>query len=284
MPNACVVLNGKEIASSYLANLAKEIAELRASGEVLSLATVRVGEADACRLYEKSIENLLKKVGVRHLSAVFSENVEERELYRHLEKMNADPEVTGIMIFSPLPKQFRLEALLNAVNILKEVEGRRLLHASKNRVAPPTALAAVALFEATGWDATGKTALIIGRSGIVGKPAALLMLDKNATVTIAHSKTKDLNVHVGRADIVIASIGKPEFIKGDWIKPGAVVVDVGENMVGGKPVGDIEFEKAKGRAAFISPVPGGVGPVTRVMLVRNLVALSKLQSIDHEHS
>ena len=181
------------------------------------------------------------------------------------------------MIFAPLPKSMRLETLLSGVDALKDVEGRRLIHAGKNKVMPPTALAAVALFEATGCDATGKEVLIIGRSDVVGKPAALLMLDKNATVTIAHSKTKDLRAHVERADIVIVSVGKPQIVKGEWIKPGAIVIDVGENVVGGKLVGDVEFEKAKERTSFISPVPGGVGPVTNVMLVRNLITLAGLQ-------
>ena len=122
-----------------------------------------------------------------------------------------------------------------------------------------------------------KEALVIGRSDVVGKPAALILLGKNATVTIAHSKTQNLESHVKRADIVITSVGIPEFIKGEWIKPGAVVIDVGENVVNGKLVGDVHFESAKTRAGFLSPVPGGVGPLTQVMLVKNLIALHKMQ-------
>ena len=123
--------------------------------------------------------------------------------------------------------------------------------------------------------------MIIGRSDVVGKPAALMMLEKNATVTIAHSKTADLKGHVRQADIVIISVGKPELVKGEWVKPGAVVIDVGENMVNGKLTGDVEFEKAKEFASYISPVPGGVGPVTNVMLVQNLISLYKLQVMHH---
>ena len=277
MVKTSVILYGKEIAAKRLEAFSKEIAELRRSGTALTLATVQVGDAHDTKLYAKAIENLLKKLDIQHSFISFPENIQERALCRQIVKIQNDSAVTGIMIFAPLPKHIRLETVLNWADALKDVEGRRL----RNGVMPPTAMAAVALFEETGYDATGKEALIIGRSDVVGKPTALLMLEKNATVTIAHSKTKDLKTHVQRADIVIVSAGKPELVKGEWIKPGAIVIDVGENAVDGKIIGDVEFEKAKERASFISPVPGGVGPVTNVMLVKNLITLCKLQKACH---
>ncbi|OIO36075.1 MAG: hypothetical protein AUJ72_06165 [Candidatus Omnitrophica bacterium CG1_02_46_14] len=277
MNNADNILNGKEIAAKHFAKLSKEIAALKTQGTRLTLATIQVGGAHESKLYAKTIENFIKKLGINHKPLVFQDTIQEYALRLEINRLNFDPEVTGILIFAPLPRHLHLESLLSALSILKDVEGRRLLKNGINQVMPPTAMAAVALFEETGIEAGGKEALIIGRSDVVGKPAALLMLDKNATVTIAHSQTKDLEGHVKRSDIVIVSVGKANLVKGHWIKSGAVVIDVGENVVNGKIVGDVEFEKAKERAAFISPVPGGVGPVTNVMLVRNLITLSGLQ-------
>ena len=281
MSNTPVILNGKEVAAKLLDKLSQEIADLLRAGTTLTLATVQVGEAHDTELYAKAIANLLQKLGVQHKPLVFPENVDERSLRQEISKAGQDPKVTGILIFAPLPVHFALGSLLRTAGMLKDVEGRLMPLSSKSKVMPPTAMAAIALFEATGCDATGKEALVIGRSDVVGKPAALMLLEKNATVTIVHSKTSNLKEHVQRADIVIVSVGKPGLVKGDWIKPGAIVIDVGENLVNGKLVGDVEFEKAKDRASYISPVPGGVGPVTNVMLVQNLISLHKLQSLHH---
>ena len=284
MPNASVVLNGKEIAAKLLEKISQEIAELRRAGTTLTLVTVQVGDAHDTELYATAIANLLQKLGAQHKPLAFPENIDERSLRQEILKAGQDPKVTGILIFAPLPARFALGSLLRTAGMLKDVEGRLMPLSSKSKVMPPTAMAAIALFEATGCDATGKEALVMGRSDVVGKPAALMLLEKNATVTIVHSKTSNLKEHVQRADIVIASVGKPGLVKGDWIKPGAIVIDVGENVVNGKLVGDVEFEKAKDRASYISPVPGGVGPVTNVMLVQNLVSLYKLQSLHHGNS
>ena len=170
---------------------------------------------------------------------------------------------------------------MNAIDILKDAEGRRLLHGLAERVISPTAAAAIALVEETGVEVSGKEAVVIGRSDVVGKPAAILLIEKGATVTVCNSKTKDLRKFVENADILIATAGKPELIKGEWIKPGAVVVDVGENIVNGRLVGDVEFETAKSRAAYLSPVPGGVGPLTNVMLIKNLITLQQLRENRH---
>ena len=275
------LLNGKEIAAKRLEKISKELLELRQTGAELSLTTVQIGQAHDTALYSKAIGNLLAKLQIHHNALNFPETIQEKELREAIFKINKDPRVTGLMLFAPLPEHIALDVIIRAVDVFKDVEGRRMGLSARSKVMPPTAMAAIALFEETGINATGKEVLIIGRSDVVGKPAALMMLEKNATVTIAHSKTADLKGHVRQADIVIISVGKPELVKGEWVKPGAVVIDVGENMVNGKLTGDVEFEKAKEFASYISPVPGGVGPVTNVMLVQNLISLYKLQVMHH---
>ena len=287
MIKTAAILNGKEIAAKHLERLSGEISELRRSGKTLTLATLQVGHERDTELYAKAIGNLLAKFEIRHAPLNLPYTVHLTDISKEITRLNKDPQVTGIMIFTPLPKHLVLRNLQLAVDFSKDVESHRSRTFSQIRsreIMPPTAMAAIALFDETGCDATGKEALVIGRSDIVGKPVALMMLAKNATVTIAHSKTPNLKEHVQRADIVIAAVGKPGLVKGDWIKPGAVVIDAGENVVDEKLVGDVEFEKASARASFISPVPGGVGPVTNVMLVQNLITLETIQASLHGNS
>jgi methylenetetrahydrofolate dehydrogenase (NADP+)/methenyltetrahydrofolate cyclohydrolase len=201
----------------------------------------------------------------------------EREICDQIEHLNKDKKVTGILVFSPLPKNLDYVKILNAIKLHKDIEGRRILHGFGDRVISPTASAVIKLFEETGVDAAGKEAVVIGHSDVVGKPIAILLLDKMATVTICHIKTRSLEEHVRRADIVVSAAGKANLVKGKWIKSGAVVIDVGENILDGKLVGDVEFDEAKNHAGFITPVPGGVGPLTNVMLVKNLLTLSQIQ-------
>ena len=267
------ILNGKEIAKKLLERISKDLSGLRAKNKTLALSTIRVGENQDARVYASSIENLFKKLNIRYIPHAFSEKTSEAELVKQIAKLNADPEVTGILLFSPLPSSLNSVSLINAVEVSKDVEGRRVLQGSGHRVAPPTALACMALIEEISPDLEGKEAVVVGRSDVVGKPVALLLIDKRATVTVCNSKTKNLEERVRRADILIATAGKPNLIKGAWIKPGAIVIDVGENIVDGKPVGDVEFETAKEVAGYLTPVPGGVGPVTNVMLVKNLLSL-----------
>ena len=269
---ASVILDGRQAAKKHLEALAKEIERLQAP---ICLGTIQVGESKDAALYSRAMDRLLKSLGLVHEAHVFPENVSEKELLATIEKLNREPKITGILIFEPLPERLNGSRLLDAVNLHKDVEGCRYLLGSKERVVTPTAMAAVALVEEAGVPLQGLEAVVIGRSLVVGRPAALLLLDRDATVTICHSHTRDLKSHIEKADIVIAAVGKANLVKGAWIKPGAIVVDVGENVVDGKPVGDVEFEAAAGRAGFITPVPGGVGPLTNVMLVKNLLTLWK---------
>ncbi|HXV19081.1 MAG TPA: bifunctional 5,10-methylenetetrahydrofolate dehydrogenase/5,10-methenyltetrahydrofolate cyclohydrolase [Candidatus Omnitrophota bacterium] len=278
---SALLLNGKEIAAKYTERYTKEIEALKAAGASLSLATVRVGESQDAVLYSRAIERVTQKVGVRYEALVYPESVSESELLMEIKKLNDAPAITGIMVFAPLPKQFQLEKILNAVDIWKEVEGRRLMLGGADKISTPTATACAVLADESGADLSGKEAVVIGRSDVVGKPASLLLLDRNLTVTVCHSKTKDLEAHLRRADVVIATVGKPKFLRGDWVKPGAIVIDVGENFVDGKLVGDVDFDSVKEKAAFLSPVPGGVGPVTNLMLIRNLILLHKMRKATH---
>ncbi len=271
------ILNGKEIAKKLLDRISKDLSEIRKKKKALALGTIQVGENQDALIYASLIENLFKKLNIRYIPHAFPEKTSEAELMKQIAKLNADPEITGIMLFSPLPPPLDSASLMNAVEMSKDVEGRRVLQGSGNRVAPPTALACMALVEEISPNLEGKEAVVVGRSDVVGKPVALLLIDKRATVTVCNSKTKNLEERVRRADILIATAGKPNLIKGAWIKPGAIVIDVGENIVDGKPVGDVEFEIAKEVAGYITPVPGGVGPVTNVMLVKNLLSLHQLK-------
>ena len=243
----------------------------------MTLATVQVGASKDTELYFKYLEGLLGQIGIKLAAHSFTASAKEEEVIAEIVRLNRDPQVTGIMIFSPLPKTINAANLFDNIAMSKDVEGRTFMK-SHFGVISPTANAVLTLLEATHCDIAGKEAVVVGHSDLVGKPTAILLMDKLATVTVCHVKTKDLAEHVRHADIVVAAVGKAHVVKGEWIKPGAIVIDVGENVVDGKLVGDVEFETAKKNAAFISPVPGGVGPVTNVMLIKNLILLNQLKA------
>ena len=278
MAKTSVVLNGKEIAEKILSAAAAKIALLKKAGASLTLATVQVGNAKDSLLYSQALDRLLKKVGIAHVPSVSSQKISEEELCEKIEALNENPSITGIMVFAPLPPAFDTATVLNAVDQMKDVEGRTFMK-SHFGVFSPTANAVMTLLKESGVELAGKEAVVIGHSDLVGKPVAILLLDEMATVTVCHAKTTGLRQKIAKADILIAAAGKPELVKGDWIKSGAVVIDVGENVVNGKLVGDVEFDQAKKKTSFISPVPGGVGPVTNVMLVQNLLRLHSLRNL-----
>src|SRR3989338_349666 len=205
----------------------------------------------------------------------------EADLLEHIDRLNHDPKIHGILVQLPLPKQINSQKVLDAIAPEKDVDGFHPMNMEnlligKQTVIPCTPLGIMKMFESAGISLEGKDAIIVGRANIVGKPTALLLLQKNATVTIAHSKTKDLAEKVRHADIVVAAIGQAQFVKGSWIKEGAVVIDVGMNRkADDKLCGDVEFEEAAKRASFITPVPGGVGPMTITMLLWNTLQGAK---------
>lgn len=275
------IIDGKAEAEALRQRLTQEVKQ---AGLRPCLATVLVGDDPASAVYVKSKTKAAKDIGIaikdHHLNAAAT----QAELGNLLAQLNADPEVNGILLQLPLPKQLDEKPLLASIAPHKDVDGFHalnlgLLLRGEGGYPPCTPAGSMHLIKATGQAIAGKHAVVIGRSNIVGKPAALMLLAEHATVTICHSKTPDLAAVVRQADIVVAAVGRPQLVKGDWIKPGAIVIDVGINRGrDGKLVGDVDFAAAKTRAGWITPVPGGVGPMTIAYLMQNTVDAYKRQA------
>ncbi|MGH7769130.1 MAG: bifunctional methylenetetrahydrofolate dehydrogenase/methenyltetrahydrofolate cyclohydrolase FolD [Candidatus Binatia bacterium] len=282
------IIDGKAVAREIQAEIKAEVDGLkRRWGMVPGLGVVLVGDDPASHLYVKNKEKACKEVGIRSEEHLLPESVSEREILSLIQKLNRNNEIHGILVQLPLPAHVRAERVLNAVSPQKDIDGfhpvnQGLLLAGGEGFRPCTPMGIMKLLESARCDPKGKNATVVGRSNIVGKPVAIMLLEKHATVTICHSRTAHLKDEVGRADIVVAAIGKAAMIRGDWIKPGAVVIDVGINRLpSGKLSGDVEFESAKERASAITPVPGGVGPMTICMLLFNTLRAAK-ESLQRE--
>ena len=280
------LLEGKPIAEKIKSELKDEIENLKNKFKVTpTLATIQVGENPQAAIYLKSQKRLAKELNVEFQEHLLANSTTEGELIDYIAKLNRDKNVTGILLQLPLPAQINSKDIPIHINPLKDVEGMHPENVGqalfgKMRIGSCTALAVMELIKSTGIDLYGKEAVIVGHSEIVGKPVSLLLLDKFATTTTCHIATGQrgyLPTHVKRAEILVVAVGKPGIIQGEWIQEGAIVIDVGINRVGDKIVGDVEFDKAFEKAGFITPVPGGVGPVTVMMLMRNLIEAAKLQ-------
>lgn len=272
---SATLLDGRELAKRLREKYKHDVATVEnRTGHPIILETIRVGDAEDARLYEDAIGRLMEKVGIQHQRTTLAGSASIAEVRNAIKAASANTAITGILLLSPVPALLPYQDLLSELPVHKDAEGTRYETGRGVGVFPPTALACFELVRAAGQSIEGRQAVVVGRSRIVGRPAAELLLEANATVTICHSKTTDLAKHVAMADIVVAAVGRAGLIRGAWIKPGAVVVDAGENVVNGTPCGDVEFESAKNSAGFITPVPGGVGPVTSLMLVRNLISLA----------
>ncbi|HEY8370142.1 MAG TPA: bifunctional methylenetetrahydrofolate dehydrogenase/methenyltetrahydrofolate cyclohydrolase FolD [Thermodesulfobacteriota bacterium] len=276
------ILNGKAVAQAVRARVAAEAAALvRTTGVTPGLAVVLVGDDPASAVYVRNKDRACREAGMASTTHHLPADTSESALLDLLARLNADRTVHGILVQLPLPKHIREARVLEAIDPAKDVDGFHpenvgLLTIGRPRFVPATPAGIVALLEAAAVDPAGRRAVVIGRSNIVGKPAALLLLHRHATVTVCHSRTADLPAVVREADIVVAAIGKPQAVKGDWIKPGAVVIDVGINRLpDGRLVGDVEFEAASRVAGAITPVPGGVGPMTIAMLLDNTLAAAR---------
>ena len=271
------LIDGKAIASKIRGEITAEVAALRTKGIIPGLAVVLVGEDPASKVYVSMKEKACQDVGIFSDEHKLPAETTEAQLLDLIDKLNCDLRIHGILVQLPLPKQINTERVLEAISPHKDVDGFHPYNVGRLVVGKPvfqpcTPYGIMAMLKETGVDLKGKEVVVVGRSNIVGKPVALMCLAQHATVTICHSRTKDLASKVGQADVVIAAVGIPEMIKGAWIKPGAVVIDVGVNRVGEKKlVGDVEFASAAERAAAITPVPGGVGPMTITMLLQNTV-------------
>lgn len=263
------ILDGKKLAAEVQEKIAQEVKRL---GIVPGLATILVGENPASQIYVKNKGRACEEAGMQARSIALPSSTTEKELLQVIQGLNEDRAIHGILVQLPLPKGLDEKKILTTILPEKDVDG---FHPFSPFV-PCTPLGILKLIESTALPIEGKEAVVVGRSNIVGKPTAQLLLNRNATVTICHSRTKNLAEKVRQAEILVAAIGKPEIIKGDWIKPGAVVIDVGINrMPDGKLVGDVEFEAARRHAAWITPVPGGVGPMTIAMLLQNTLQAAK---------
>ena len=280
------LLEGRPIAEKIKEQLKEEIESLKIKFKTIPmLATLQVGENPQSTIYLKSQKKLTKDLGIEFQEHPLSASTTELELINYIRKLNQDKEVTGILLQLPLPSQINSKNIPIYIDPLKDVEGMHPENVGqalfgKMRIGSCTAMAVMELIKSTGVDLYGKEAVIVGHSEIVGKPVSLLLLDKFATTTTCHIATGQrgyLPTHVKRAEILVVAVGKPEIIQGEWIKEGAIVIDVGINKVGEKIVGDVEFQKAFERASYITPVPGGVGPLTVTMLMRNVVEAAKLQ-------
>lgn len=286
------LIDGKVIAQNVRDGVAAEVAKRKAAGKSQpTLATVLVGDRPDSVSYVTSKGKACEELGMGSVSHHLSADITQEELEKLVKKLNANKKVNGILVQLPLPAHLNEERVLQLINIEKDVDGFSPINigrlAQKGReplFVPCTPYGCIYLLEQAGVKIEGANAVVLGRSNIVGMPAALLLVSKNATVTICHSRTRDLPGVVRQADILIAAIGKTQMVRGDWIKPGAAVIDVGINSVpdatkksGHRLVGDVNFEEAKEVAGFITPVPGGVGPMTIAMLMRATLHAAEIQ-------
>jgi methylenetetrahydrofolate dehydrogenase (NADP+)/methenyltetrahydrofolate cyclohydrolase len=245
------------------------------------LAVVLVGDDPASHIYVRNKEKACKEVGIKSFEHLLPATIPERDLLALVHQLNKDKRIHGILVQLPLPAHIRAEKILEAISPHKDIDGfhpvnQGLLALGADGFKPCTPMGIMKLLESVNCDPKGKNAVVVGRSNIVGKPVALMLLGRHATVTICHSRTANLRDEVGRGDILIVAIGRAGLVRGDWVKPGAVVIDVGVNRSpSGKLCGDVEFDTAKERASAISPVPGGVGPMTICMLLYNTLKAAK---------
>jgi len=277
------VIDGKEIAAQTRAKVAAEVARLARDHKVVpGLAVVLVGSNPASEVYVGSKKKMTVEAGMKSFDYKLPETTSEAELLELIGKLNKDPAVNGILVQLPLPDQIDANKVINAIDPGKDVDGFHPLNAGRlatglPALVPCTPLGCIILAKSVVPSLAGKEAVVVGRSNIVGKPLAALLIAESATVTVAHSKTVDLPAVCRRADLLFAAVGRPEMIKGDWIRPGAVVIDVGINRVPSstpgktKIVGDVAYAEAAERASAITPVPGGVGPMTIACLLVNTV-------------
>ena len=286
------LIDGKQIAQQVRDNVAASVAKRAAAGKSKpTLATVLVGDRVDSAAYVSSKQKACAELGMGSISHQLPADISQDELEKLIKDLNADKAVNGILVQLPLPAHLNEERVLQLISIEKDVDGFSPINigrlAQKGReplFVPCTPNGCIYLLEQAGVKIEGANAVVLGRSNIVGMPAALLLISRNATVTVCHSRTKDIAGVVRQADILIAAIGKMEFVRGDWIKPGAAVIDVGMNSKpdatkksGHRLVGDVNFEEAKEVAGFITPVPGGVGPMTIAMLMRSTLRAAEIQ-------
>jgi len=269
----CIILDGKKTAESLIKKIAGEVAAIN---EDITLALIMVGKNPASQVYVRNKIKACDEAGIRVKDYFLDEKIPQKELLKIIAECNADPKIHGILVQLPLPSHLNESEIINAIDPLKDVDGLTIVNQGKlmvgsDAIAPATPKGVITLLQKYFVEIAGKNAVVVGRSSLVGKPAALLLLQKNATVTIAHSKTANLR------EVLVVAVGKPRFITADMVKKDAVVVDVGINKVEGKIVGDVDFAGVKEVASYITPVPKGVGPMTIASLLENILLCYKKQ-------
>ncbi len=278
------VLSGKDLSKIVKEQLKDEVAALKKKGIDPCLAVVIVGNDPASRVYVNNKKKACEEIGIISQEYALDENTKEEELLELVEKLNNESKVNGILVQLPLPKHINEERVIYSINPIKDADCFHPYNVGRVMIGSPeflpcTPAGVIELIEQNGIEISGKECVVLGRSNIVGKPVSMLLQAKNGTVTMCHSRTKNLEEVCRRADILVVAIGRANFVKGSWIKPGAVVLDVGMNRLDtGKLAGDVEYSTASEVASAITPVPGGVGPMTIAMLMKNTVKAAKLQN------
>ena len=276
------IIDGKKIASQILEEVRAEVSELLSRGITPKLSVILVGDDPASVLYARSKERTCRKSGIDYELLTFAEDVREETVLEELRELSADKSCHGIMVELPLPRHMDKERIMMAIDPLKDVDGinpinRGQMFTKKSGLFPVTPQSCIEIMKRSGITIEGKNVCLIGRGDTVGKPLIFLLLNENATVTVCHTRTRDLSFHTKKADIIVAAAGKPGLVTKDMVNPGVVVVDAGINQVGDKTVGDVDFEGVSEIAEAITPVPGGVGSLTTALLQKNLLRAIELQ-------
>lgn len=280
------IIDGKKVSAQVKARVADEVAALKEKGVTPGLAVIIVGDDSASQVYVRNKEKACAETGMYSEKYALPAETTQEELLNLVKELNGKKEISGILCQLPLPSHLNSDIVINAIDPIKDVDAFHPVNVGKIMIGdyaflPCTPAGVMELIKSAGVDPEGKNCVVVGRSNIVGKPMAMLLLHKNATVTICHSKTVNLFEITKQADILVAAVGRAKFITGDMIKPGAVVIDVGMNRdENGKLCGDVDFESAEKTAGAITPVPGGVGPMTIAMLMENTLTAAKIQNAD----
>tara|TARA_B100001093_G_scaffold500564_1_gene551194 strand:+ start:839 stop:1678 length:840 start_codon:yes stop_codon:yes gene_type:complete len=276
-----MIIDGKKEAAILREEIKKEIESIKLkNNKAPSLTVILIGDFAPSQIYVKNKEKNAKEVGINSEVLRYSKEVTEKEILKKIEELNNNVDVSGILVQLPLPSQINKEKVINAIDPSKDVDGFHPINVGNlssgyNAIVPCTPLGCLLLIKKTEKNLSGKHAVIIGRSNLNGKPMAQLLLKENCTVTVVHSKTKDLKAECLKADILVAAVGVANLVKGDWVKENSIVIDVGINKVGDKIFGDVEFDSVKEKARAITPVPGGVGPMTIACLLKNTLECFK---------
>ena len=281
------IIDGKALSDKILKEIENEHSELQAKvGRKAGLAVIIVGENPASQIYVRNKIRACERVGFHSETIRFDENITEENLLLEIEKLNNDSNIDGILVQLPIPKHIDGLKIINAISAEKDVDGFHTTNIGKMMIGdetgflPCTPAGVIQMFEEYNIDLEGKDVLVIGQSNIVGKPMTLLLINKRATVQVCNSKTKNLPEKLQKADVVVAAAGSPKLVKGSDVKEGVVVIDIGINRVNGKICGDVDFEEVSQKASYITPVPGGVGPMTIAMLIKNTFKSYKQKQVN----